>query len=145
VVSAAARPIRLVAKADGGACTAGRVEEADRPQLALIRGYRDELASIVQAFGSVEALIRPATPIPEPEPPPKPKLPRDWQDLDGWRVVLGRTRTVDHRRWVVARWARAAGGDVRDGALHLPAGLPRGLALAELKTHARIARLEVAA
>jgi hypothetical protein len=138
-----ARPIRLVAKPDGGARTAGRVEDADRPQLALIRGYKDELAPIVEAFGEVEVVIRPATPIPEPEPPPKPKLPRHWQDVDGWRAVLRHARLVENRRWVVNRWAKAAGGEVRDGALHLPAELPRGLALAELKTHARNCGLRV--
>jgi hypothetical protein len=137
-VVSAARSIRLVAKPDGGARTVGPVEDADRPQLALIRGYKDELAPIIAAFGEVEITIRPATPLP-PAPvwPPKPKLPTDWRDLDGWRALLGRARLVEHRRWVVARWARAAGGDVSDGVLDLPTGLPRGLALAELRTAAR--------
>ncbi len=141
----AACPIRLVVQADGGARTASAVEDADRLQLALIRGYRDELAPIVTAYGEAEVFIRPATPLP-PAPvwPPRPKLPTDWRDVDGWRAVLGRARTVENRRWVVSRWARAAGGDVHDGVLHLPAGLLRCLALAELKSAARIALLEVA-
>ncbi len=54
----AARPIRLMAKAEGGARTAGRVEDADCPQLALIHGYKDELAPIVEAYGEVEIVIR---------------------------------------------------------------------------------------
>jgi hypothetical protein len=65
-VVSAARPIRLVAKPDGGARAAGAIQDGDRPQLALIRGYKTELAPIVQAFGAVEVLIRPATPLPEP-------------------------------------------------------------------------------
>jgi hypothetical protein len=59
------RPIRLVAKSDGGVRTARPVEDSDRPQLTLIRGYKDELASIVEAFGEVEILIRPAASQPE--------------------------------------------------------------------------------
>jgi hypothetical protein len=105
-----------------------------------------ELAPILEAYGPCEILIRPATPLPPaPTWPPKPKLPTDWRDLDGWRLVLRYARLVEHRRWVVSRWAKAAGGCVRDGALHLPAGLPRCLALAELLSAARIAGLEVAA
>jgi hypothetical protein len=69
----------------------------------------------------------------------------DWTDIDAWRLRLRDLGSVTARRRIVAEWARAAGGEVRDGALHLPAGLPRGLPLAELKTHARIAGLEVAA
>jgi hypothetical protein len=74
VAVSTARAIRLVAKGDGGVRTAGAVEAADRPQLALIRGYKDELAPIVEAFGEVEVFIRPATPLPEPEPPRWPEL-----------------------------------------------------------------------
>jgi hypothetical protein len=73
-VVSAARPIRLVARADGGARTAGAVEDADRPQLALIRGYKDDLTPIVAAYGEVEVFIRPATPLPEPESPRCPEL-----------------------------------------------------------------------
>jgi hypothetical protein len=43
----------------------------------------------------------------------------------------------------VSRWANAAGGEVRDGTLHLPDDLPRGLALAEMKTAARIVGLRI--
>jgi hypothetical protein len=142
----AARPIRLVAKADGGARTVRAVEDADRPQLALIRGYRDELAPIIAASGEAEIVIRPATPLPPaPTWPPKPAVPRHWQDVDGWRRLLTYAHLIENRRWVVTRWAKAAGGEVRDGTLYLPSSLPRGLALAELKTHARLVGLEVAA
>lgn len=93
----------------------------------------------------LEVFIRPASPIPPaPVRPRKPKLPTDWRDLDGWRAVLRYARLVENRRWVVSRWARAAGGEVQGRALHLPPDLSPGLALAELKTHARIAGLEVA-
>jgi hypothetical protein len=133
-----------VAKPDGGARTAGAVEDADRPQLALLKGYKDELGAIVAAFGEVEIVIRPATPLPPaPDWPPKPKLPRDWRDLDGWRALLRHARLVENRRWVVARWARAAGGSVENAVVTLPDDLPRGLVLAELKTHARIVGLRV--
>jgi hypothetical protein len=143
-VVSAARPIRLVAKPDGGARTAGSVEDADRPQLALIRGYKDELAPIIAAYGEVEVFIRPVTPIlPAPTWPPKPAVPWHWQDVDGWRALLGYARRLENRRWVVTRWATAAGGEVRDSTLRLPTELPRGLALAELKTHARIVGLRV--
>jgi hypothetical protein len=109
-----------------------------------LRAYRDELAPIVEAFGEVEVFIRPATPIP-PAPvwPPKPAVPRHWQDVDGWRALLRYARLVENCRWVVTRWAKAAGGEVRDGTLRLPTELPHGLALAELKTHARIVGLRV--
>ena len=139
----AARPIRLVAKPNGGARTAGAVRDADRPQLALIKGYRDELAPIVAAYGQVDILIRPATPAPPPpriEPPPTPP---DWADLDGWRRCGRHARGIAALRNVVAAWARAAGGDVRDNALRLPANLRCCLALAELKNHARYAGLAV--
>jgi hypothetical protein len=143
-VVSAARSIRLVAKPDGGARTVGPVEDADRPQLVLIRGYKDELAPIIAAYGEVEVTIRPATPLPPaPTWPPKPAVPCDWQDVDGWRALLGYARRLENRRWVVTRWAKAAGGEVRDGTLRLPAELPHGLALAELKTHGPIVGLTV--
>jgi hypothetical protein len=102
------------------------------------------LAPIIAAFGEVEVTIRPATPIPPaPTWPPKPKLPTGWRDLDGWHALLAYARTFAHKRWVVSRWAKAAGGEVRDGTLRLPTELLRGLALAELKTHARIVGLTI--
>ncbi len=81
----AAPAIHLVAKADGGARTAGAVEDADRPQLALIRGYKDELAPIVAAYGEVEVFIRPATPI-----PPTPMRPLTEAELKRRRKWLAR-------------------------------------------------------
>jgi hypothetical protein len=122
----------------------GRPDDFPPDQLVKLRAYKDELAPIIAAYGEVEVTIRPATPLP-PAPvwPPKPKLPTDWRDLDGWRALLGRARLIEHRRWVLARWAKAAGGEVRDGTLRLPTELPRGLALAELKTHARIVGLTI--
>jgi hypothetical protein len=122
----------------------GCVEDLPPDQLVKLRAYKDELAPIIAAYREVEIVIRPATPVPPALVwPPKPKLPTDWLDLDGWRALLGRARLVEHRRWVVARWARAADGDVSDGVLDLPTGLPHGLALAELKTHARICGLTI--
>jgi hypothetical protein len=143
-VVSAARSIRLVAKAAGGARTASAVDDADRPQLALIRGYRDELAPIVTAYGEVEIVIRPTTAMPPASCwPPKPPLPGDWKEVDGWRTLLAYARLVEHKRWVVTRWARAAGGDVRNCVLHLPASLQRGLPLAELKSAADRTGLKV--
>jgi hypothetical protein len=135
---------KLRAKPDGGVRVLGRPENLPPDQLVKLRAYKDELAPIIAAYGEVEVTIRPATPLP-PAPvwPSKPKLPTDWRDLDGWRALLAYARTFKHKRWVIERWAMTAGGCVRDGFLHLPTGLPRGLALAELKTHARICGLTV--
>jgi hypothetical protein len=135
---------RLRAKPDGGIRVLERPDDVPPDQLVKLRAYRDKLAPIVEAYGEVEIFIRPATPIPPvPTCPPKPSVPCDWQDLYGWRALLRYARLALNKRWVVTRWAKAAGGDVRDGALCLPTDLPRGLALAELKTHARIAGLKV--
>jgi hypothetical protein len=137
---------RLRAKGDGGLRVLERPDDVPPDQLVKLRQHRDVLEPIIAAYGEVEIVIRPSTPItPAPTWPPKPRLPRSWQDVDGWRAVLRYARTLEHRRWIVARWAKAAGGDVRNGALHLPATLPGCLALAELRSHARIAGLEVAA
>jgi hypothetical protein len=120
----------------------GRPEDVPPDQLAKLRAYRDELEPIIAAFGEVSIFIRPRTPIPPaPAWPSRPQVPRDWQDHAGWARLLTYADRRDNRLWVVSRWARAAGGEVRDGSLHLPADLPHGLALAELKTHARICGL----
>ena len=137
---------RLKAKPEGGIRVLDPPEDVPPDQLVKLRAWRDVLEPIIAAYGEVEIVIRPATPLlPAPTWPPKPKLPTDWQDLDSWRAVLGYARTLEHQRWAVTRWARAAGGEVQGRALRLPACLPRGLALAELRSHARIAGLEVAA
>jgi hypothetical protein len=136
--------VHLRAKADGGIRVVERSEDVPPDQLVKLRAYRDELAPILEAFGEAVVEIRPATPLPPPPTwPPKPAVPRRWQDVDGWRALLRHARLVEHRRWVVTRWATAAGGEVRDGTMRLPAELPRGLALAELKTHARNVGLTV--
>jgi hypothetical protein len=57
--------------------------------------------------------------------------------------LLTYAHRLANRRWVVSRWSHAAGGEVRDGILRLPADLPHGLALAELRTAARICGLTV--
>jgi hypothetical protein len=135
---------KLRAKPDGGIRVLDRPENLPPDQLVKLRTYRDELAPIVEAYGEVEVFIRPAAPIPSaPTWPPKPAVSRHWQDVDGWRALLRHARLVENCRWVVSRWAKAAGGEVRDGTLRLPAELPRGLALAELKTHARICGLTI--
>jgi hypothetical protein len=66
-----------------------------------------------------------------------------WDNLDGWRRRLKDCASIATRREIVADWARAAGGSVEGNVVILPVGLPRGLALAELKTQAMIAGLEV--
>ena len=52
----------------------GRVDDLSPDQLVKLRAYRDELAPIIAAYGEVEVVIRPATPLPEPEPPRWPEL-----------------------------------------------------------------------
>jgi hypothetical protein len=135
---------KLRSKPDGGVRVLGRPDDLPPDQLVKLRAYKDELAPTIAAYGEAKIVIRPATPLPPaPDWPSKPKLPRNWQDLDGWRALLRYAPRVEHRRWVVTRWAKAAGGEVRDCSLHLPDDLPRGLALAELKTHARICGLTI--
>jgi hypothetical protein len=67
-----------------------------------------------------------------------------WGNVDLWRARIRHNATVAERREVVRAWAEAAGGRIEGDTLVLPAGLPRSFALAELKTHATIARLRVA-
>ncbi len=103
-----------------------------------------ELRAVLQAYPGAAVTIRPRTPIPSaPTWPTKPAVPRDWQDRDGWCRLLTYAHRLANRRWVVSRWSHAAGGEVRDGILRLPADLPHGLALAELRTAARICGLTV--
>jgi hypothetical protein len=52
----------------------GRVDDLPPDQLVKLRAYRDELAPIIAAYGEVEVVIRPATPLPEPEHPRWPEL-----------------------------------------------------------------------
>jgi hypothetical protein len=135
---------RLRTNPAGGVRVLERPENLPPDQLVKLRTYRDELAPIIAAYGEAEIVIRPATPLPPaPTWPPKPAVPRHWQDVDGWRRLLTYAHLIENRRWVVTRWAKAAGGEVRDGTLRLPTELPHGLALAELKTHARIVGLRV--
>jgi hypothetical protein len=61
---------------------------------------------------------------------------KSWADLDGWRRLWREAPDVDTRRAVVAAWAAAAGGEVRNGMLRLPPDLPRRLARAEMMANA---------
>jgi hypothetical protein len=61
---------RLRAKGDGGIRVLERPEDVPPDQLVKLRTYKGELVPIIAAYGEVEVLIRPATPIPEPELPP---------------------------------------------------------------------------
>jgi hypothetical protein len=65
---------KLRAKPEGGVRVLGRPDDLPPDQLVKLRAYRDVLEPIIQAFGSVEIVIRPATPLPEPEPPRWPEL-----------------------------------------------------------------------
>ena len=61
-------PVAVRLRPDG----AGGVEAvgvASRAQLARLRANRDALAFLVGAFGAVDVVVRPTTPISEPEPP----------------------------------------------------------------------------
>ena len=66
-----------------------------------------------------------------------------WDDIDAWRSLLAEAATLEARRAVVARRAGAAGGRAAGLALALPPDLRPGLALAELRTQARMVGLEV--
>ena len=76
-----------------------------------------------------------------PETPTPPQEGADpgpaWTDLDAWCHRIGALTTVAERRMVLRGWVAAAGGRNGAGAIHLPAALPKGLALATLKAHAR--------
>jgi hypothetical protein len=66
-----------------------------------------------------------------------------WDDVDGWRRPFGEAATVAAKRAVVARRAEAADGRIEGGMVHLPPGLRACLGLAELRTMADVAGLEV--
>ena len=66
-----------------------------------------------------------------------------WTDLDAWCARLGTAGDIHARRIVLREWVDAAGGWHDAAAIHLPATLPAGLALATLKAHARGLRLDV--
>jgi hypothetical protein len=121
-------------------------DKTDKTQDGTAQGLQlpEELRAILDAYPGATVEIRPRTPIP-PAPvwPPRPQVPSDWQDHDGWCRLLTYAHRLANRRWVLDRWAQAAGGEIRDGVLHLSATLPRGLALAELKTHARNVGLSI--
>jgi hypothetical protein len=57
---------RLRAKPAGGIRVLDRPEDVPPDQLAKLRAYRDVLEPIIAAYGEVEIVIRPATPIPDP-------------------------------------------------------------------------------
>jgi hypothetical protein len=121
-------------------------DKTDKTQDGTAQGLQlpEELRSILDAYPGATVEIRPRTPIPPaPAWPPKPTVPNDWQDHAAWCRLLIYAHRLANRRWVLERWAQAAAGEVRDGALHLPADLPRGLALTELKTHARTVGLSI--
>ena len=61
----------------------------------------------------------------------------NWADLDAWCARIGAAGVVDNRRVVLREWTGAAGGWSDAAAVHLPVGLPSGLALTTLKAHAR--------
>jgi hypothetical protein len=63
-----AAPFAVRLRPDG----AGGVEVggiASRAQLARLRADRDTFALLVGAFGEVDVVVRPTTPLPKPEPP----------------------------------------------------------------------------
>ncbi len=74
--------------------------------------------------------------------PPGPAFPF-WSDVDGWRARYRRAELLEPKRIVLGAWARAAGGELRDGVLVLPASLPRSLAVAEMTANARYCGFKV--
>ena len=71
-----------------------------------------------------------------------PRLP-PWDDIDAWRRLFAEAEGLARRREVVMLRAQAAGGCVNGPALALPRELRPGLALAELRTQARLVGLRV--
>jgi hypothetical protein len=63
--------------------------------------------------------------------------------VGGWRRLFAGAAMVAAKRAVVARRAEAAGGRIEGGMVHLPPGLRACLGLAELRTMADVAGLEV--
>jgi hypothetical protein len=61
---------RLRTKPYGGVRVVEHPEDVPPDQLVKLRAYRDVLEPIVAAYGAVEVLIRPATPIPPALPTP---------------------------------------------------------------------------
>src|SRR5215217_5836557 len=55
--------MRLRAKPDGGVRVLERPEDVPPDQLARLRAHKDDLASILAAYGEAEVVIRPATPV----------------------------------------------------------------------------------
>ena len=77
-------------------------------------------------------------------PPGGARLPA-WTDLNAWRSRLGRAADLEAKRAETVAWVGAAGGRVDGPALALPRDLPRCLALAELRTQARLVGFRVEA
>ena len=77
--------------------------------------------------------------------PPGPHGParHPWTDLDAWCRCLGPLPTVAERRVVLREWVAAAGGWSDAAAIHLPVALPKGLAIARLKAHARALGMQI--
>jgi hypothetical protein len=78
-----------------------------------------------------------------PSPGPHGPNGHSWTNLDAWCARLGALPTAAERRVVLCEWVAAAGGWSDAVAVHLPTRLPRCLALATLKAHARALRLDV--
>jgi hypothetical protein len=76
---------KLRAKPDGGIRVLDRPENLPPDQLVKLRAYKDELASIIAAYGEVEVFIRPATPL-----PPAPMRPLTETELKRRRKWLAR-------------------------------------------------------
>ncbi|MGD9511242.1 MAG: hypothetical protein AB7X49_22120 [Geminicoccaceae bacterium] len=60
-----------------------------------------------------------------------------WTDDRAWCARIGSVGLAATRRAVLREWVEAAGGRHDAAAVNLPAALPRGVALATLKAHAR--------
>ena len=110
---------------------AGAVKVRGAPSPALLTKLREAKAELAQYLAEIagrpETLVRPPS----------------WLDLDDWCRLLGEQRSIAARRTVLFDWIDAAGGRSDATSVHLPACLPRKLALATLKAHARALGLAV--
>ena len=97
----------------------------------------DSLDSLDRASGGA-ALGRSRLPASGGQPGQAP-----WTDLDAWCARLGAAGGIHARRNVLREWVARAGGWHDGAAVHVPTALPKGLAAATLRAHARALRLDV--
>jgi hypothetical protein len=156
--ASAANPLKSGAGQDGqdeqdtktatGQDTGGRIADSS-PRARTQQGERG------RAHGPKTCPVRPVHPVPPSNGAGSGWTGRDdgarsvlstglhGTERDRWCARLGALATVAERRVALRRWAEAAGGWADAAAVNLPAALPRNLASATLKAHARALGLAV--